>query len=237
MPKPFTRLIGVMLVVMMALTACGGETPTSTPTPSNTPEPTNTPAPTDTPVPTVDVASLPAADLQATLTVLEVDLANAEARLAAASSAGEENAAENDIRRIEGQIEEVNALLAATGGEGAEGPVLTLSGDFVESREWTWAELEALGTVTATVAGPNDAPETEYTGISLVALLEAAGLGADATTLVATAGDDFTTEIAVAEVKACENCLIVTEEGALRLIMPGFDGKAWVSGLVSLEAR
>jgi hypothetical protein len=115
---------------------------------------------------------------------------------------------------------------------------LTLAGDFAEARDWGWADLEALEMITATVAGPkDDDPEAEYTGMSLAALVEAAGLGEDAATLVATATDGFEAEIEVAALKDCAECMLVLEDGSLRLILPGFESKAWVRDLVSLEAR
>ncbi len=197
-----------------------------------------------TPAPTIDVASLPLADLQATATALATELALAESRAAGASSAGEESAADQDIRRVEGQIDTLNELIAAAGGsEGgeaapAEEVTLALVGAFDEARDWGWAEIEALGTMTATVAGPrNDDPEAEYTGVSLTALLEAAGLSEDATTLVSTAADGFSAESDLTAIKDCAECMLVLEEGSLRLIMPGFASREWVRDLVSLEAK
>ncbi|MBN1966258.1 MAG: hypothetical protein JW910_16540, partial [Anaerolineae bacterium] len=179
-----------------------------------------------------------------------------------------------DIRRIEGRIEDVEALIEAAGGgdemdsedmageeeageeastEDAEAEAgdeeaamgeeeavaaLTLNGSFDEARDWTWEELEGLGTITATLAGPReDDPETEYTGVSLVALLDAAGVSEDAATLVATASDDFAAEIDLAAALECAECMIVQQEdGTLRLVMPDFPSNNWVSDVVSLEA-
>jgi len=110
---------------------------------------------------------------------------------------------------------------------------------FGEARDWAWAEIEALGTQTVTAAGPKaDDPEADYTGVSLVALLEAAGLEDDATTLVATASDGFAAEIDLAAARDCADCLLVwSEESGLRLVMPGFPSNNWVQDVVSLEAK
>jgi hypothetical protein len=265
-------LVTLACLALLALTACGGEAPTPTPEPSNTPAPTDTPAPTNTPAPTVDVNSLGVPELEATLTFLEGRLADAEARAAGASSAGEESAVDQDIRRYEGQIEDVEELIANAGGSAeeeadtdadeaveetdeeandetpadeadeeaaAESDVtLTLAGDFAEAQDWTWDEIEALGTTTVTAAGPReDDAEAEYTGVSLTALFEAAGLGEDAATLVLTAADDFSAEVEAADAAACEDCLVVLEDGSLRLVMPGLASNAWIRDLVSIEAQ
>ncbi len=240
-------LIAILSVVLVLLAAACGPEPTPTPLPTNTPEPTNTPAPTATPEPTLDVTTLSSADIEATIEALETTWEEIEA--AASGAAGE--AAEGDVASqlfyVERDLEAARALLedalAREGGEGGEEAAgdeaaLTLEGDFSEARGWTLEELEALDMITATVAGPrDDDPEAEYTGVSLVAFLEAAGLGEDATTLTATAADDFSAEIEVAAVQDCENCMIVIEDGTLRLVMPGFASRTWVGDVVSLSAE
>lgn len=258
MQKRYTLSVaGLLVVLALALTACGGAGPTSTPTPSNTPEPSSTPAATNTPVPTLDPAFLGMEDLQGTATALATELALAQSRAQGASSAGEENAAELDIHRIEGEIDVIEELMASGGAEAetedmateetaaeesdAEAMAVTLSlgGDFAEARDWTWDELSALDMITATVAGPReDSPEAEYTGVSLMALLEAAEAGEDATALVATASDEFAAEIDLALAKECADCMIVlTDDATLRLIMPGFPSNNWVSDVISLVAQ
>ncbi len=238
MSRTSIPVLSLILIAVLALAACG-EAPTATPLPTNTPAPTDTPAPTRTPAPTVDTASLPLADLQATATALEEKLAYAHSAAEVASSAAEENAAAQDISRYENQIAQINELIASAGGGASEELTLTLVGAIDEARDWDWAEIEAVGTKTATVAGPRDSdPEAEYTGVGLAAFLEAAGLGEDAATLKATAADGFNVEIDLAAVKDCEDCMLVlVEDGGLRLVMPGFASREWVQDLVSLEAK
>ncbi|MBN1964258.1 MAG: hypothetical protein JW910_06405, partial [Anaerolineae bacterium] len=99
MHKRLLGLCGLLIVVVLALTACGGgETPTPTPEPTDTPTETPIPEPTATPAPTIDPASLPVEALQSTLEALQTDLSYAQAREQGASSAGEEGAALQDIR-------------------------------------------------------------------------------------------------------------------------------------------
>ncbi|NPV65940.1 MAG: hypothetical protein HPY64_02205 [Anaerolineae bacterium] len=230
-----------VLFLILLLTACGGgATPTSTPQPTDTPAPTNTPAPTRTPEPTVDLAALSAPELYATVEALQEELTLEEQHLQQAS--GSEGASvQAKIDQLRAQIRELTTLAEAAGGAGGSEvtETLTLTGLFAEAREWTWAEIEALGMQTVTAAGPKeDDPEAEYTGVSLAAFLEAAGVEDGAATLVATAADDFTAEIDLAAAKTCADCLIIRQdEGGLRLVMPGFPSKNWVQDIVSLEAK
>jgi len=253
MRKNYSTAVAVlMLILAVTLVACAGaEPPTPTPEPTNTPAPTNTPQPTNTPAPTVDVQSLTVDDFQATKTALEVELERLE-REASAASGSEDANYFFQIENVNDEIATLDALIQGMGGaesmestestEGGEAAMATvalaLSGDFAEARAWTWDELEALGTMTAEVAGPrDDDPASEYTGVSLMAVLESAGVGEDAETLVATASDGFEAEIELAAAQTCEECMIVLEDETLRLIMPGFPSNNWVRDVVSLEAK
>ncbi len=244
MRKHYPTGIAILLLVLAAiLAACGGaEPPTPTPEPSNTPGPTHTPRPTNTPVPTVDVASLTVDDLQATRTALEAELETLEREAAGASGSEDANYAFR-IEEVHKELDALDARIEAEGGMGGDDSAvaavaLALSGDFEEAREWPWEELEALEMITAEVAGPRDGdPVSEYTGVSLMAFLEAAGVGADAEMLVATASDGFAAEIDLAAAQTCEECMIVLEDNSLRLIMPGFPSNNWVRDVVSLEAQ
>lgn len=243
------KCIGYFLLavaLMTALAACGGEAATNTPAPSNTPAPTDTPAPTATIAPTVNPADLPLADLQATVAALEEQLELARSRAEGASSAGEESAAQQDIQRFQRQLATLTPLLESAGEPGADSTEesadsaagLTLAGDFAEARAWTWDELQALEMLTAALAGPDENdPETEYTGVSFAALLEAAGLSATAETLVATASDGSAVEIDLTALKECADCMIVLADDQFNLVMPGLPSDNWVNAVTRLEAQ
>jgi len=237
---------GILLILALVLVACGGAA-SNTPVPTNTVGPTDTPRPTSTPVPTVDTASLTVDDLQATVAALETELEAARTSASGASGEGEESDYDVIIDGIERKLEAAQALMQAAMGEGGEAgedemppaATLTLSGDFEQAREWSWAELEELEILTAIVAGPrDDDSEAEYTGVSLSAFLDAAGVGEEAETLIAIAADDFSAEIDLAAAQNCAECMIVLDdEGVLRLIMPDFPSKNWIVDVVSLEAQ
>jgi hypothetical protein len=242
--RNFISLSIVLLVLGFALAGCGGsESATNTPVP--TVGPTDTPRPTSTPVPTIDMANLSINDLQVTAAALETSIAQEEENAAGASGEAEEGSAELNRAHFERKLEEVQELIEAAemdsndDGEAPMAAAITLSGDFEEARQWGWDELQELSTITATIVGPGeDATEMEYTGVSLAAFVEAAGVGADAETLVVTASDDYTVEIELAAVHDCAECMIVLEDdGSLHLIMPDFPSNNWVAGVVSLEVH
>ncbi len=96
------------LVLILALTACGAA-PTATPQPTDTPAPTDTPVPSRTPEPTVDIASLGAPELYATIEALQEELAYEEQHLQSAS--GSDGASVQAlIEKLRTEIQELTEL-------------------------------------------------------------------------------------------------------------------------------
>ncbi|MBS1196064.1 MAG: Oxidoreductase molybdopterin binding domain [Actinobacteria bacterium] len=126
---------------------------------------------------------------------------------------------------------EETTTTAAAGGDA----VLTVSGAVAAEKGFTQAELEALGVETLTLDKPNDGP-TDFTGVRLAAVLEAAAVDDTAATLTFIASDGFEYEAALADVLACSDCLLAFDEGTLRLAMPGMENKAWVKEVVEIVA-
>ena len=59
-----------------------------------------------------------------------------------------------------------------------------------------------------------------------------------AKTLLCTASDGFTTEVALADVRKTADALVgIGDQGNLQLVMPGMESKAWVKQLVSIEVK
>jgi DMSO/TMAO reductase YedYZ molybdopterin-dependent catalytic subunit len=118
-------------------------------------------------------------------------------------------------------------------GEGA----LTITGAVEESMTWSMEDLEGMEVVEITAEHPNRGTQT-YTGVRILALLDLVGVEDGTTTLAVTAADDYTSEIPLADVLACADCLVAFDEGSLRLAMPGFTaGSAWVKDVVQIEVR
>jgi len=101
----------------------------------------------------------------------------------------------------------------------------------------TVGDLEAMDVVEITAEHPKKGQDT-YEGVRLSVLLEKAGPKAGATTLVITAGDGYSAEAALADVQACNDCLVAFRtDGGLRMVMPGMSSQAWVKGVVELALK
>jgi len=102
-----------------------------------------------------------------------------------------------------------------------------------------WTEAEVLAMETMTVQSTNNNGETkDYTGVSLNALLELAGIADGATTLVFVADDDYTAEVTLAEVQACTGCIVAFRNtGGFSIVMPGFPSDLQVKGVVKIQVQ
>jgi DMSO/TMAO reductase YedYZ molybdopterin-dependent catalytic subunit len=98
------------------------------------------------------------------------------------------------------------------------------------------ADLGGLEVVKVTAEHPKKGPG-DYEGVRLSAVLEKAGVKEGAVTLLITASDGFTAEVALADVQACADCLLGIEDGKFNMVMPGQSGKAWVKDVVSIELK
>ena len=115
-------------------------------------------------------------------------------------------------------------------------PALTVQGKVTTPLALTLDDLKALGAEKLTLEHPKNGP-TEYEGVRLSKVLEKAGLAADATTLVLTASDGFSAEVAIADAQACADCLVAISGTDLNMAMPGLASKAWVKMVVSIEVK
>ena len=113
------------------------------------------------------------------------------------------------------------------------GAALKMTGP-AEEISWTEEELKALGTIEVDYTD-KDGVTTTYTGVPFGTLLELTSAGEGAT-LVLVAGDGYSAEIALADVQACETCIVAFDpEGGLRSVMPEQSGKVQVKDLVEIQ--
>ena len=84
---------------------------------------------------------------------------------------------------------------------------LSITGLVANEMAWSDAEVKAMETVTVQSTN-KDGVMSDYTGVSLNALLALAGVSADATGLVFVADDGFTAEVTLAEIQACTDCIV-----------------------------
>jgi molybdate transport system substrate-binding protein len=89
--------------------------------------------------------------------------------------------------------------------------------------------------ITATDRGGT---EQSYSGVPILELLTQAGIGAGAQSVVFTGGDGYAVEVALADLEADQDAVIVVDaNGALRNIIPSQRPGTWVKGLVSIEVK
>jgi hypothetical protein len=90
------------------------------------------------------------------------------------------------------------------------------------SNEMGWSEEKVKAMEAITVESTNkDGQTSSYTGVPLKELLALAGPTADATMLVFVADDGYTAEVTIAEVEACDDCIVsFRNQGGFALACP-----------------
>jgi hypothetical protein len=65
------------------------------------------------------------------------------------------------------------------------------------------------------------------------------GIKSGATTLVISAADGFSTEVSLADVLACPNCMLgfTNTVGKFKMVMPDLPSNTWVKDVVKIEVK
>jgi DMSO/TMAO reductase YedYZ molybdopterin-dependent catalytic subunit len=81
--------------------------------------------------------------------------------------------------------------------------------------------------------------KSDFEGVSLIALLDLAGVKEGAKTLVVTSADGYMTEIGIADVRACVDCLLgfTNTLEKFKLVMPGLPSNVWAKDVVKIEVK
>ena len=106
----------------------------------------------------------------------------------------------------------------------------------VGAKVYTQSDLEAFSTTNADYTN-NDGETTTYSGVSLTALLEDAGLTGAGVTLVFTAADGYQADMAMDDALACANCIVAFDNGGLRMAMPELSSKLQVKDVIEISAQ
>jgi hypothetical protein len=77
----------------------------------------------------------------------------------------------------------------------------------------------------------------DVTGVKFAEILALVNLKAEAKIATFIAGDGWSVDFWLADLQACENCLVGWDEEMLRTYMPGFDSNFWAKDLVSIEFK
>ena len=133
-------------------------------------------------------------------------------------------------------------MLAACAGETATGGVpadaaLKVTGNVNGEVGWSESDVRAMNTAQAEYTNKDGVTNT-YTGVPLNDLLDKAGIKSDAMALVFVADDGFESEVDLAEVKACVDCIVgFRDEGGFVMVMPDFSSKAQVKGVIEIQVK
>ena len=130
-------------------------------------------------------------------------------------------------------------LLTACGAKDTGPVTLTVTGMVNSELKLTDAALHKMNTVTLTLQHPKNGP-TEYTGVRLNDILNKAGIKDGAATVTLSATDGFTSDIDLATIQACGDCLVAFDSATASVYnaaMPGQSSKAWVKQLVSITIK
>lgn len=114
---------------------------------------------------------------------------------------------------------------------------LKVSGNVENEMGWSEAQVKAMPTMDAERENNSGEMET-YTGVSINSLLDEAGVGGDATTLVFVANDGSEAEVALADVRACGDCIVsFRSQGGFSTVLPGFPNNVQVKGVIELKVQ
>jgi hypothetical protein len=116
------------------------------------------------------------------------------------------------------------------------GAALTISGAVAKSQSLTMDALKAMPSMKIKAESPKAGPQ-DYAGVRLNALLDLAQPNTGAANLTLVAGDGFMSDVTLAEVRKCADCLISINGDKLDAVMPGLATNTWVRGLIRIEVK
>lgn len=118
-----------------------------------------------------------------------------------------------------------------------ENAALKITGSVDKEIGWTEEQIRAMDTIEAESTNKKGETST-YTGVPINTLLEKAGVKTSATIIVFVADDDYTAEVALAEVQGCANCIVsFRNEGGFRIVMPDFPSSLQVKGVIEIQVK
>lgn len=126
---------------------------------------------------------------------------------------------------------------AGTGGGIPADAALKITGNVANEIGWAEEDVRAMDTMDAESTNKDGETKT-YTGVSINALLDEAGVNDGATTVVFVADDDYTAEVTLTEVQDCADCIVsFRNQGGFSIVMPGFSGKLQVKGVIEIQVK
>jgi hypothetical protein len=98
------------------------------------------------------------------------------------------------------------------------------------------SSITPMQVVKITAEHPKQGMQT-YTGVRLITLFDMAKVKESATKFVMTSSDGFTSEVTIADLKKCVDCLLASGDGKLNAVMPGMQSNFWAKDVVKIEVK
>jgi DMSO/TMAO reductase YedYZ molybdopterin-dependent catalytic subunit len=134
------------------------------------------------------------------------------------------------------QLQEIQVNQEGGGGVPANA-ALKVTGNVEVEVGWTEEKVRSMDTIQAESTNKQGETQT-YTGVLLTDLLGKATPKDGATTLVFVADDGFTAEVPLADVQACQDCIVSFRDGGgFSTVLPGFAGNVQVKGVVEIQVK
>lgn len=112
-----------------------------------------------------------------------------------------------------------------------------ITGMVDSEKAWPEDEIKAMDTMDAESTN-KDGETNTYTGVSMNALLDAAGVQDGAATVTLIADDGYSVDVVLDEVRGCSDCIIsFRSEGGFTSVLPGFPGNTGVKGIIEMQVK
>jgi len=124
------------------------------------------------------------------------------------------------------------------GGSGVPAnAALKVTGNVQVEVGWTEEKVRSMDTIQAESTNKQGETQT-YTGVLMSDLIGKADPKDDATTAVFVADDGYTAEVPLADVEACQDCIVSFRDGGgFSTVLPGFPGNVQVKGVVEIQIK
>ena len=117
-----------------------------------------------------------------------------------------------------------------------EAPIaLQVTGAVANPQAWTEDEVKAMDAIDVESTN-NKGEASTYTGVLLSELIATATPNADANLVTFVADDGYSAEVSLEELMACADCIAsFRSNGGFSTVMPGYEGKLQVKGVVDIQ--
>lgn len=114
---------------------------------------------------------------------------------------------------------------------------LQVTGAVASPQAWTEDEVKAMDAIDVESTNSKGEADT-YTGVLLSDLITAAEPNADASMVAFVADDGYIAEVAFDELMACADCIAsFRSKGGFSTVLPGYEGKLQVKGVIEIQVK